>query len=808
METVSKISRVWLLVLFIITPFLYAQNHDSSSSYFVTTRDGFQYFQIITFPEVPDVIRYEVEIERIDGIMPVPAEKIITTVNMIEVSLRAGFYRYRFTAINRMNVIEGRSLWEEFRILPGVMPDPVAYQPFYGLYYEMSDPNGILIVHGEDLSDKAEFALVRRNDNINWGEVNLQGRSDVIVPNLVVSGDKMVSLSFARDSLKQGTYQILVLNPGGLWKVFGEVHVGYKNNNEFFIFSGYSPMIAAFDIDNAYVYHNLPGTQEPVQQLDLLNLRGFNISLGWIPIKTAIGNFGFELQLNLLADNYTEYRLDLRGNGYDNVFYMETNIVFNLLYQLPLAERWQHNIRLGVGKSANYHYFDNNQGYYSDSLMLNLGYSAQFFVWKNLYLEAGLDVQYNFSIEKDYPFGHLMFRPKIGLGWQFGRWADYQDVTEGLAKGNDYSVPVTQIPKSEFLFSINWYPMLLLSGFDLYRYYNGDPYEQVLQVFNPLGFSIRYANYFYRWDNNKLGLRFEFSILEHMNRVTDPDIVNEFQQTLDLLSHLFIGVAYQRVLYNNWHMNIHVGIGASNPYNYDDSFDVVSLAWNFGISAQLFFMNDTYVETGVDFVFILGDDFRIALRPGIAIGYQFRRNNETGLRFNQNAGEIFITQTEEQPSAQREEGSAGIQLLQSRNSNTFNTFGVSVGTSFADPVLIASLSVTFTLFWNIFADVGFDLGFMSMYDDVERYFSIYPFANLGYFVPFRGEAGGFFAGAGFGYMLGNYRFDFGSTNVSTTALNIFAGINLGNIINFTYTLRTNFESFGHKIAIGYVVRLE
>jgi len=144
-----------------------------------------------------------------------------------------------------------------------------------------------------------------------------------------------------------------------------------------------------------------------------------------------------------------------------------------------------------------------------------------------------------------------------------------------------------------------------------------------------------------------------------------------------------------------------------------------------------------------------------------------------------------------------------------RNSR-FNTLGISVGSAFADPLVILSLHGSFAPFRqrglrNIFFELGCDFGFISMYDDVKGYYSIYPFAHIGYFVPFK-EKGGWFFSVGGGYMVINYSFPYGDDLSTVIGFNFTTGVNLWDFLNISYTLRTDFGSANHKAAVGYVYR--
>ena len=228
MVTAKKISLV--IIILMIAAVLHSQD---GSSRVVRTDDGLQIFQTIYFHAVPNVLRYEVEIERIIDTETILIDVITTTVNRVEVSLRAGYYRYRVTAYNRMTLLEGISPWQDFRVISSISPEIDNYRPVYGLYLEMANPNGTLTIYGTYFFDDTEFALVKKNPNYNWSEVSLDGRDDVIFPSHVEVSSNQVNLSFTWGSLQQGNYEIFARNPGGMWASFGEVRVGLKNTFDF-----------------------------------------------------------------------------------------------------------------------------------------------------------------------------------------------------------------------------------------------------------------------------------------------------------------------------------------------------------------------------------------------------------------------------------------------------------------------------------------------------------------------------------------------------------------------------------------------
>ena len=164
-----------------------------------------------------------------------------------------------------------------------------------------------------------------------------------------------------------------------------------------------------------------------------------------------------------------------------------------------------------------------------------------------------------------------------------------------------------------------------------------------------------------------------------------------------------------------------------------------------------------------------------------------------------------------QPQAASEPGpepEPGIEeTTPSRGSPRFNTLGISVGTTFSDPMIVASVHGTYSPVRNFYAELGCDIGFVSQYNDVKSYYSVYPFAHLGFFMPFRGK-GGFFTGAGCGYMFCKYTFESGKADVDVFAADLTAGVNIFDMFNIFYTFRTDFGSVSQKLSVSYVYRFK
>ena len=131
--------------------------------------------------------------------------------------------------------------------------------------------------------------------------------------------------------------------------------------------------------------------------------------------------------------------------------------------------------------------------------------------------------------------------------------------------------------------------------------------------------------------------------------------------------------------------------------------------------------------------------------------------------------------------------------------------GLSIGSAFSTPWAIGTISGTIAPFRFSFMELGIDYGMISGNPDAEKYYSLYPFIHYSLFIPFR-KSGGWYAGVGGGYMLGEYTFPEEIIQVNIIAFNATTGVNIGNFLDISYTLRTNFNLVNHKIAVGYTFR--
>ncbi|MDR2182136.1 MAG: hypothetical protein LBN92_05590, partial [Treponema sp.] len=298
----------------------------------------------------------------------------------------------------------------------------------------------------------------------------------------------------------------------------------------------------------------------------------------------------------------------------------------DVLCQRPDFFRKDLQLELRAGAGGGERYTDHDDDMEGKiPLLLNFGFSLQYFIWKNWYAEAGIDFQYMTVVK------NARIYPAIGMGWQFGRWAERKEVDRMLERGEDPSVPVTGIPENELTLSMGWSPVIRLSDYTTtrthwneYGHYYEERKRSELERFNPAGAYLRAAYLPYRWGANKLGVEFSFFILDFpVRRTFDKN------RALGLLRGAQFDVLYQRKLREEWQLNVRLGPGFGNPYL--DETDV-AFTFNTGFSVQRFFWRGLYAEAGLDLVASVYNRTRWVLNPAIGIGWQFNRDAETGLR--------------------------------------------------------------------------------------------------------------------------------------------------------------------------------
>jgi hypothetical protein len=141
------------------------------------------------------------------------------------------------------------------------------------------------------------------------------------------------------------------------------------------------------------------------------------------------------------------------------------------------------------------------------------------------------------------------------------------------------------------------------------------------------------------------------------------------------------------------------------------------------------------------------------------------------------------------------------------NSARLWTIGVSAGSSFSRPLVIGTVHGTIAPFRYSFLELGVDASFLSRKPE-ESYYTICPFAHYAFFWPF--DKGGFYAGAGVGYVFGvlTYQDEMDPDAIRIIVADGIVGVNIMNFLDISYTLRTTFSNLTNKFSVGYTYRFK
>ena len=147
----------------------------------------------------------------------------------------------------------------------------------------------------------------------------------------------------------------------------------------------------------------------------------------------------------------------------------------------------------------------------------------------------------------------------------------------------------------------------------------------------------------------------------------------------------------------------------------------------------------------------------------------------------------------------------------------FFSVGASIGFA-GTPRVIGAVQTTLSPWRRWFFRLGCDFGFggggagePGFGGSYEFRFSVTPFAHLAFFAPF-GTRGGWYIGTGFSSTRARYRVwsPFGNEHSATRTvggIDFITGVNIGNRVDISYTLRTHSTS-AHRFSVGLTWRFQ
>lgn len=366
--------------------------------FYEETSDGIVFVQRLLWDEVPYALRYDVVIEKqieigeqTEAVQWQLVNTINTKINMVEVSLLAGIYRYKVVVYNLFDMPELESKWFEINIIRAMKPKINSIFPEF--VYLDEENTGIFRIRGKNISENAIYTL----EISRFPEYTLTG--------FLVEKDNQnewVDVQFNINASKVGEYILVIKNPSGFSSEKGYVVIETSKPRVVSATFGYvtGMMIPNDDI---FTYFDTPFM--PV---------GASAQISYLsPIRRSVF-FGFELSVFWL-------RIAGEKDGVETSFdAVPVNV--NFVCQVPLVKDLlflDANVGFGMGFVHNMR-FVRSDGTKSPSengagISMNAGVALQLYLYKNFYAEA----KFNYILMMPDAVNFQMITRSISFGWRF-----------------------------------------------------------------------------------------------------------------------------------------------------------------------------------------------------------------------------------------------------------------------------------------------------------------------------------------------------------------------------------------------------
>jgi len=382
---------IFFAAFFLLSGLLCAQEFlpESQPGYYIDKNEGEPVFkQRLVWDKDEYASRYEVEIQMFSTQYNDYYTKT-TNSAFIEISLHPGKYRYCVTPYDLLGNRCESSDWEEFTVDQAYQPEIINVVPEF--FYMDQTKDRVLLISGNNIFDDSDIYL--RN-----------GETILFPIKRIITDNSSVKLTFNDDALIPGTYEIYIKNPGGLDVIRGGFIIGYAKRYETFIKLGYNPVIPV----KGY-YYNVFGN-------DIY--QGVTLRLESLTSKRASFKAGIELAASLYyLVNNREYTEDV------NIIYNNNEVtLFDLSVNVSLQSRYNHlknavtlSAGFGITNSNSIINYDNGYSYDSNEINVqaNLNLSGLFLLYKDFYIETGVEFAYYFSDDS------FLIKPKISLVYRF-----------------------------------------------------------------------------------------------------------------------------------------------------------------------------------------------------------------------------------------------------------------------------------------------------------------------------------------------------------------------------------------------------
>jgi len=375
----------------------FAQDLPSLQQSFFIDREGDEarFIQRLVWEEAAYAFRYIVivELREQDGSY-IEVFRGSTVETFIDVSLYAGYYRFRVEVHDLVDEFAFSTEWQAFEILRALQPELTGFSP--GAFFLDVDVIWELSLQGVNLLSGADFYLVR-------GDVR-------IMPERHTGEGDSALLVFDQRSLIPGQYYIHVINPGGLDTKIGPFEITFQRPFDLNISLGFSPIVPLYGF--LFRDFRLEDHTVPAPFPDSFYTLGAIARISFVPVKRIWGQLGIELSSSFaVLEHQREYHTA-------NTFFLNTHL--SLLYQRYFFGRnFALNLILGAGLTTlvDFHYTypagpqtESKTPHYLSAIA---GISVKGFFLGPFFLSAGADFIHVFSPEGSMP-GFI--RPFATLG--------------------------------------------------------------------------------------------------------------------------------------------------------------------------------------------------------------------------------------------------------------------------------------------------------------------------------------------------------------------------------------------------------
>lgn len=328
-----------------------------AESFYRVGDDGeIMFTQALSWEADPYALRYAVTVRDASGKTMV--ERSIEG-NRLEFSLGPGTYEYNIVTYNLLDQAETESGWQAFTVIKAEIPSLEDVTPAF-IYMDALD--GRITLVGSRLVEGGAAYLVDAN-----------GRKDRAIE-LSREGDTAITVTFEDEAFRPGTYDMVVVNPGGIEdSLERSVKILFQRPVDILASAGYAPISFVADAWFTETWPNLLNPLGAAADLDV-----FFLKQGWGFLGTGLNASGFFLS---------------GGNANATIKSSYLLAGADALYKYRFTRAVHGVARVGGGVAWSHHRFVYGDlpgpETSSSDPYVSIGAAAQYFLPKKMFVEGG-----------------------------------------------------------------------------------------------------------------------------------------------------------------------------------------------------------------------------------------------------------------------------------------------------------------------------------------------------------------------------------------------------------------------------------